>query len=423
MRSFYARSVALTLGVLCLAGSGQAQNWGAQKTSYPVTQASAIDTLWANEGVDVQPPAPPSKGDVISEDYKNAMQAPYEGCTTCDSGCGNGKYIFANALIMTHDKRGGFVTSIDSTSGDPELLFCQPEYGNLWHGGFEIGGGYCFNCGQNAIEASYWGLYPSEGTITARGNLDSMIDFADLDYDGGDGNAYFDGSRAHRVAFEQEFHSFEVNLLGNSCQGGPFGCGMCGCCSPYGCNARRLGFGWIAGLRYINFTEDWMFSCDTDDTRFDNSRSELNYEVDLENHLFGFQLGGGINYCVTERLTAYATSKFGVYGNQIDMRQEIYGRNGRVTINNGDFAGDNCVIEGSDTDLAFAGQFDLGGRWAINQRLSVNFGYRLLGLTGVAVTEDNVAQGNFQNVLGIADVQTGGSLLLHGGFAGLTYCW
>jgi long-subunit fatty acid transport protein len=66
---------------------------------------------------------------------------------------------------------------------------------------------------------------------------------------------------------------------------------------------------------------------------------------------------------------------------------------------------------------------DIGGRYTINQNWGVDFGYRVLALSGVAITEDNVAQGNFQNELGISDTQTTGSYILHGGYAGLTYCW
>jgi hypothetical protein len=436
----------LAVGLLCgglvcvgLAGGAQAQDVGAPALfpipmpatyrSGPVAQAAARDSLWSD--ATEQPPAGdvlPSPSDVepeqsiISPDYESAMKGDWDSkapCEACADHC-CGKYVYANALVMTHLKNGGFVTSVDSASGDPALFFCSPEYGNIWHGGFEIGGGWCFGCDCNqALEFVYWGLYPGFGDNIATGTLDSLIDFSNVDYNGGSADLFFDGAAAHRIQFDQTFHSFEANLVGNC--GGPMGCGRCGCCSP--CHGSRWGHSWLAGFRYIQFTEDWLFTTDNAETVFDNDASELNYEVDLDNNLYGFQLGVGLDYCVTEKFQAYALAKFGVYFNDIQHRQAIYGPLGNGTLNTGDFAGQDYVIDDSDVDLAFAGQMDLGGRYAISDNWSVDFGWRLLALSGVAITEDNVAQGNFQNVLGISDTQTTGSLLLHGGYAGLTYCW
>ena len=91
--------------------------------------------------------------------------------------------------MQTQARRAGtdlwFMTSVDSGTGSPEVFFCSPNFGNLWHGGFEIGTGWCFGCDcRNAIEAVYWGLYPATHTATATGSLNSTIDFTDLDYNG-----------------------------------------------------------------------------------------------------------------------------------------------------------------------------------------------------------------------------------------------
>jgi opacity protein-like surface antigen len=166
-----------------------------------------------------------------------------------------------------------------------------------------------------------------------------------------------------------------------------------------------------------------MFSAEQDDSIYDDDATQLNYEVDTENNLFGFQIGGGISYCVTDRLQAYGIGRFGVYGNHIEQTHRLYGTAGTVTWNTGDFSGQDFLIQGEDDDLSFVGQLDLGARWCVNDCWTVDFGYRLVGLTGVAISEDNVAMGNFQNALGIADTQTSGSVLLHGGYLGATYCW
>jgi hypothetical protein len=134
-------------------------------------------------------------------------------------------------------------------------------------------------------------------------------------------------------------------------------------------------------------------------------------------------LGAGLSYCVTNRLSAYATAMFGVYDNYVTQSQRIYGTAGTAVVNNGPNSGLDFDVTGSDHDLAFVGQFDVGGRWAISESWSVNFGYRLVGLTGVAIAETNAQLGNLQNLLGIADTQTTGSFVLHGAYGGVTYCW
>ncbi len=432
MRSFYARGVAGAILLASLASVALAQDSGLPSLfplpppapSFNVVQTAASDALWY-QGV----PSPaqevgpsPSDRSVISPDYMDAMKGGYEGCPTCGTGCGHNHYVYANALVMTHDKRGGFVTSVDSATFTPEVFFCNPGFGDLWHGGVEVGTGWCFGCdSRTALEVVYWGLYPAAHTDSATGSLDSLIDFSDLDYNGGSGNDAFTGSQVQQVEYGFNFNSVEFNLVGNCCGGGPFGCGMCGCC--YGNNGSPWGIGWTAGFRYINFNENWVFSGDTTDQFINGDATELNYRVQLNNNLFGFQMGSGISYCLTDRLSAYAIAKFGVYDNYVTQSQRIFGSAGNATINNGPNSGLDFNLTGSDNDLSFVGQFDLGGRWNINESWSLTGGYRLVGLTGVAIAETNVQNGNLQNLLGIADTQTTGSFVMHGAYVGVTYSW
>jgi hypothetical protein len=55
--------------------------------------------------------------------------------------------------------------------------------------------------------------------------------------------------------------------------------------------------------------------------------------------------------------------------------------------------------------------------------LSINFGYRALALSGVAISEDNAIRNQFHNLDGIRSGQAQGSFVMHGAFGGATYCW
>jgi opacity protein-like surface antigen len=403
---------------------------------YPVAPATANDALWGQAEPSPVPLvssiAAATEQTVLGPDYYDAMKGGYNSCTagagSCGSPCGGSNcchnhYVYANALVMNHLKPGGFVTSVDSGTGDQRINFCNREFGNLWAGGLEVGTGWCFGCGCNtALELVYWGIFPATPNVRATDNINSTIDFGDLTYNGASANVPFQNAEFQRVQNSFSFNSVEANLVGNSMAGGPFGCGMCGFCM--GRSGSPWGFGYLAGLRYLNFSERFLFSSDPTGFGINGAPQELNYLMQVNNNLFGFQLGTGLSYCVTNRLTAYTIGKFGLYDNHVTGLQRVYGSLGNAVINTGPFAGQGFSVRSTGREsFATAGQFDLGGRWAINNNWSANFGYRVLGITGVATSDVNVHHDQFHDVDGIAVVQRTGSFIIHGAFAGATYCW
>jgi len=457
MKCHSARGASLAILLAALTSTAWCQDTGlpnlfplpplpAVGNGYAVAPAAGTDALWGQAELSpvqtspLQSPEQIPKGQsFLGTDFSDAMKGGYGGGSAgiggpCGgSNCCHNHYVYANALIMSHLKPGGFVTSVDSATFGQRINFCNREFGNLWNGGFEVGTGWCFGggcggcggcgcCNTNAIELVYWGIFPSTPSVHARDNINSTIDFGDLTYNGASANNAFQNAEFQRVQDSFSFNSVEANLVGNSWNGGPFGCGMCG-----GCNSRGgspWGFGYIAGFRYLNFSERFLFSSDPTGFAINGDPAELNYLVQVNNNLFGFQLGGGLSYCVTNRLTAYAIGKAGIYDNHVTALQRVYGTLGNAIINNGPNAGQDFVVRtaGRET-LGISGQFDLGGRWAITNSWSANFGYRVLGLAGVATSDVNVQRSQFHDVDGIATVQRTGSFLLHGLFAGATYCW
>jgi hypothetical protein len=389
---------------------------------YPVLPASTNDAFWGQAEAAPVPLVEPG----VQQPYMDAMKGGYEGTIAGPCGatyCTGNHYVYANALLMNRLRPGGFVTSFYGGSFDQAINFCNREFGRTWVGGFEIGTGWCFGCNcNNALEVVYWGLFPGDESARATGNVSSLIDFGSLDYNGANANASYDNARFHQLESAYSFNSVEVNLVGNSLCGGPFGCGMCGCCT--GRSGSPWGFGYTLGFRYINFSDRFLFSSDPTDGAIDGDPQELNYLGQFNNNLFGFQLGTGLSYCVSDSLTAYVIGKVGVYNNHVTAVQRVYGPLGNATINNGPYNGQDAVVNtgGRDT-FSMSGQIDFGGRWAINNAWSVNFGYRVLGLSGVATTEANFQQDNFHDVDGMAFLERSGSLLLHGAYAGATYCW
>jgi hypothetical protein len=420
---------------------------------YTVSRAAATDSLWGQEQISPVQTSPaqtspaqisPLQKDhsVINPDYGAAMKGGYESCTTPAGGgmnCCSNHYVYANALVMSALKPGGYVTSIDDVTFDQRLNYCNREFGNIWRGGFEIGAGWCFGggcggcgecgsggcggcCNTNAIEFVYWGLFPGTTTITAVDDMNSMIDFSGLDYNGANAQVPYTSAECQQVSGEWNFNSVEINLVGNSWNGGPFGCAMCGCC--YGRGGSPWGFGYVTGFRYMNFSDRFLFSSDPVGFEIDGEADELNYSIACNNNLFGYQLGAGLSYCVCDSFSAYAIAKTGIYGNSVTAYQTVYGTAGTATINNGPYTGEDFSVRtAAKMTLATCGQLDIGGRWSVTNHWTINGGYRVLGLAGVSTVDVNLQKANFHDVDGIAAVQRTGSFLLHGAYMGAAYCW
>jgi len=449
MKSTSARGASLAILLASLASSAWCQDAGpsllpmpplpAVGANFPVSRAAATDALWGA----AEPSPAPQVGNLPSPDqsimgpeYLDSMKGGYSGScmgSPCGgSACCGGHYVYANALVMTQVRPGSFVPTVDSATGDMRINFCSQNFGNIWVGGFEIGAGWCLGggcgcggCGSTccckALELVYWGLFPATKTVRAVDNTNSTIDFGDLDYNGASANVPFTNSELQQVRYSYNFNSVEANLVGNSLCGGPFGCGMCGFCC--GRSGSPWGFGYLAGFRYINFSERFLFSGDPTGFAINGDPQELNYVNALNNNLFGFQLGSGLSYCLGSRLTAYGIGRMGIYDNHVTQLQQVYGTAGNAVINNGPFVGQEFLVRSSRDALAVSGQLDLGGRWAISNNWSANFGYRVLGLAGVATVDTNIVKNQFHNVDGIATMNRNGSFLIHGAFFGATYCF
>lgn len=446
MKSIYARGVVLSLGLMCLASGAQAQNYlgspsvmpmPATAQGYPARQV-AYDNLWndppsaPNPGVSPSDlPSPPPDGTIITEDYKGAMAGDWGAGSgaVCGNGgcCSNNWFIYTGGLYMWRTNQAS--TNVSFDTGGPNTVLCTCMADSNTIGGFEVTGGKSFNCGLNALALTYWGLYP--GTQSAEvfntdpgmtGNLNAIADFSGLSYDGGGGvqtaDNFFDNAVHHQVTQSSTIQNVEVNLFGGCCNGANnlWNCGGNNCCG------RRLTCNWLGGIRYFQFNENFSFASDNTDTIFTGAVNEMYYDVRTTNSLLGFQLGGGLNYCINNNWSLYGTGRAGIYGNRQTSTQSIYGANGAAVITSGQYAGSNCDAYGCATQLAMIGQLDMGARWNINCRWSAFFGYRILGVTGIATTAAQIPA-DVSNLGAMQQVNGRDSLLLHGGYGGLQFCF
>lgn len=352
------------------------------------------------------------------------------GYPSCDVGAGGYASMYAEpaarnwfgsigGLVMTRDRSDHYTFSY-GTLDEADQRTDTRGAAMGWSGGVDARFGRYFNCQRNAIEAVYWGLAPASQTTQTvsadvLGDLNAILNWSSLDYAGSSADIYVNVAPGddgiHQLTRDYAFHNLELNLWQ-----------FCGSCATAKCSCSRLRSNWLAGVRYFRFDENLLFAADANDQFITYENDEIFYNIEIENHLIGFQIGNEAQYCVTDRLTADMGVKLGIYGNQINHVSEIGGNLGVATINNGPFLGEAFYVNSSKNDVAFLGELNLGLRYCFNPCWTGTLGYRALAVTGVAMPADQI----YPDLRGINDVEnidSSRALILHGGYAGIEYNW
>ena len=236
-------------------------------------------------------------------------------------------------------------------------------------------------------------------------------------------------SERHRLVRDWEFQNLEINLLTfrNSFMGGCCVNGSgCGASCDHGCwdaCCPRFNLSWLAGFRFFRFDEYLQFASDRDDAvAFEGDDGELYYDADVQNELYGFQLGGDIEMFLCRRLSVSMGTRFGVFENYMEQRQQIGGSNGAAFVNdpNSPNFGRAYDFTSNEHDIAFLSQLEGGVNVYVTCNLRLTGGYRMLAANGVARTTDQIPY-NFDDILGAADIDSRGCMVLHGAYAGLEF--
>lgn len=450
MRVLVYNSLCVALGVICLPALAAADSYlPLPATSAPVYRpvssyydAQAPEATGSSLISQVGDPPAVDADDVPSPSDEVAMPSPAasygksvvkggckssKGCGVwggCGKGCGSscglgnlygGKgcwYAGANVLYWDRDNEDTVWTSVYDNAIDVGIL--SSNHASMdWSVGGELTVGRYIHCGCAAVEVTYWGLNPDgeeAWAFTGANNLLTAFDFSTLNYDDGGGlgsaDNWFDGASNHRVRRDWDFQNLELNFIHHTC------CGT-HCCRQYNIST-------IAGVRYLNFGENFHFSADATDDVYDGAADEVHYAIDVDNHLLGLQIGGRGEYCYTPCFVLHSAAKVGVYANHIEHSSYVGGAGGAAVVGAGPNAGREFDIASSKTDFAMLAELDLGASYQLSCRWRATAGYRVIALSGVALPGDQVPT-NFADIDGVRNIGSESSLILHGGYAGLEY--
>jgi len=324
-------------------------------------------------------------------------------------------------LMMDRDNEDNEVwLSFDTNNVASRVLGSRDASMDL-SGGYELVLGKYLGDGNKALEVRYWSVFPENQSATVLGSdqvgdLNTTLSFQSLVApEGGLLEPvvdWYDGAHAHQLRRSYEIHNIELNLVGNP--------------SAYTCGSggNKFRFGWLAGFRFFKFDEGFAFAADEDDANFGDGdlEDELTYEIDVDNNLIGFQLGGDVEYCIHGSWTLFASARTGIYVNHVRQFQCIKNGTGFALISDPSSPYNGQVIhtEGSKNDASFLGEIDLGLRYYFKKHWAASVGYRAMGVTGVALTTDQIPA-NFGDFGGMTHPNTNGSLILHGLYAGVEF--
>ena len=205
------------------------------------------------------------------------------------------------------------------------------------------------------------------------------------------------------------------------------GCGQ-GACVPSSvaaCQRPRLNIGWLLGVRYFRFNEAMLLGFDSLDTTYGytDPDTEFFHDIEVENNLLGPQLGLNLDYYLSRCLHLDIGTRFGIYANHVSHYQRAYNATGDAYIPLA--AGDVPFnVQSSEDEIAFLGELRAGIGYKIGCHARLALGYRAVSAAGVAIAADQIRDGReSQAVWKIADVDSDGSLLLHGAYGGIDFAW
>lgn len=144
----------------------------------------------------------------------------------------------------------------------------------------------------------------------------------------------------------------------------------------------------IAGFRYVRLKDNLNLNIPDAETSLFNLPVPTSLQSEASNDLFGGQIGARARLWEASRFSLTTDFKGGIYGNGARQASSI-----TTTV---PFFGDRVAFANDRNDtVAFVGEWTLQGNYRLTDRWSVDLGYQLLWIDGVAVGTEQLAASNY----------------------------
>ncbi len=327
---------------------------------------------------------------------------------------GGGRARSANWVV------GLFAMSFARDYEDGVLLSQNPAGDQLFTTDADEGdfGGYGVNltrrqCNGRGLELRYWAFNTSASAQLDGANVFSVMPtlvFLEHGPSARDVLSIYDTTEFHTLTRETDINNFEVNLLNN---GGFYQTRR----------GRSAAFELVGGVRWFQFDERLAYTSIGDTTALPLATESFTYQSQVTNDLVGLQLGARNELCLTNRLRGFFGVTAGIFNNHIQTQQNFFDANGvGATLTDGPSTGREYDYSDTKNDVAILGELDMGVTYQVSQRARARLGYRTFGIAGVALAADQIPV-DFRRTDRVQNADSNGSLLLHGGYAGMEFCF
>ena len=161
----------------------------------------------------------------------------------------------------------------------------------------------------------------------------------------------------------------------------------------------------LAGFRWMEISEAYS-------AVFETGGTSPNFGIDVNNHLYGFQLGGLVNLRNNGRWRVDSWLKLGLFANSADQDtfEDFTSTGGQV-----------LTVGARSADFAFVGDMGISLSRQLTQNLYLRFSYMGLWVEGVALAPQQLD--NMDPSVAFATLDNSDNVFYHGGFLGAEFLW
>jgi hypothetical protein len=387
-----------------VAARGVAKDAGGSPQDSSGDQLFVVDLLSRGDMIECPPlyiADPSGELPLMGPVYSESSWPWQTGCSGCsDSGgcasCRPRWFASASGLVMTRTLPSG--APMSSRNGAVALTSANAAAN--WPGGLDLRIGRWFGQQQrHGVEAIYWGIY-NIGTADSAdgGGLDAVPSLAPTILVGAaPASTLFENASAQRVGRNDLVNDVEVNWLYTVGQH-----------PEWLDNDHPWSLTWLAGFRFFQLLDTLTLTSPS------GGSDPLILDVTANNNLFGAQVGTRLDWHFAHRFRLAAIPKFMIGGSSVSNLSTLQTADGVLaTYANGD------TVSGRTTGSTFGylGSVDGLIAWDVTDHWSLWIGYRVVGV-GNVFNADSVWPTQIVGPSSLAVINTGGTTLIHGGFAG-----
>lgn len=311
----------------------------------------------------------------------------------------------ASGLVMTRTLPAGHAVSALPGSG---VVLTTSNAAATWPGGVDLHFGRWLGSRQeHAVETIYWGLYnigSSETAADPAGRLAAIPQAPGVQVGSVPAGSFLNNAAQQSIARNDLVNNIEINWL----------------FAPNGRpefldeDDRRVSFMWLAGFRFFELQDILTLTSVAAAQPPASSSDQLSLKIATNNNLYGGQVGTKFDWRFFPHVRLSIVPKFLLAGNAVSSTSTMASGSGVIAT----FPGGAPVnVHSTAGTFAYVGSVDTGVAWDITPRWSLSMGYRVVGVGNVAQSDQSWPN-SVTSPASLSVLNTAGSTIVHGGFAG-----